>query len=291
MDGHDFAAEAVVRGAEVLLVERLLPLEVPQVLVPSVREAMGPISAAFYGHPAERLTMVGVTGTNGKTTTSRLAAAIACAHGLPTGLYTSPHLLSVTERMQVCGEPIAEADFADEYERLLPFLTTVDQRVGQVTYFEAITTLGLLWFADKPVDLAVVEVGMGGTWDATNLVDGDVVTQVAAPVVEAIERAGVKRITGDLVADATWFQSLPNGAGWTADDLNDYYGAEISAISLEQNYAGLRVTPASAAGQPCLVEWLQPHTGLNVDNRVVTGAADAARRITPVRVQIGRAHV
>jgi dihydrofolate synthase/folylpolyglutamate synthase len=124
--------------------------------------------------PQRTYPTIHVTGTNGKTTTSRLAAAIACAHGLPTGLYTSPHLLRVTERMAVCGEPIGEAEFADEYERLLPFLTTVDQRVGQVTYFEALTTLGLLWFADKPVDLAVVEVGMGGTWDATNLVDGEV---------------------------------------------------------------------------------------------------------------------
>lgn len=105
-----------------------------------------------------------------------------------------------------------------------------------------------------------------------------------APVVEVIERAGVKRITGDLVADATWFQSLPNGAGWTADDLNDYYGAEVSAITLEQNYVGLRVTPASAAGQPCLVEWLQPHTGLTVENRALTGAADGAGRLTPIRV-------
>lgn len=124
--------------------------------------------------PQRTYPTIHVTGTNGKTTTARLAAAIACAHGLTTGLYTSPHLLSVTERMAVCGEPIGERAFADAYEYLLPFLTTVDQRVGQVTYFEALTTLGLVWFADRPVDLAVVEVGMGGTWDATNLVAGDV---------------------------------------------------------------------------------------------------------------------
>jgi UDP-N-acetylmuramoyl-L-alanyl-D-glutamate--2,6-diaminopimelate ligase len=86
VDGHDFAAEAVVRGATVLLVERLLPLEVPQVLVPSVREAMGPISAAFHGHPAERLTMVGVTGTNGKTTTTFLLESVFRAAGLTPGV-------------------------------------------------------------------------------------------------------------------------------------------------------------------------------------------------------------
>jgi dihydrofolate synthase / folylpolyglutamate synthase len=115
-----------------------------------------------------------VTGTNGKTTTARIATALACAHGLTTGLYTSPHLVSVTERFQVCGRPIDEAEFGEEYEHLLPYLQTVDQRGERVTYFEALTALAFLWFADKPVALGVFEVGMGGTWDATNLVAGDV---------------------------------------------------------------------------------------------------------------------
>lgn len=115
-----------------------------------------------------------VTGTNGKTTTARVAAALACEHGLHTGLFTSPHLHSVTERLEVCGQPMAEEEFGEEYEHLLPFLEVVDERVGRVTYFEALTALGYLWFADKPVSLGVFEVGMGGTWDATNLVSGDV---------------------------------------------------------------------------------------------------------------------
>ena len=115
-----------------------------------------------------------VTGTNGKTTAARLAARLACAHGITTGLFTSPHLLSVTERFQVCGEEIAVPEFGEEYEHLLPFVQTVDERVGRVTYFEVLTALAFLWFADKPVGLGVIEVGMGGTWDATNLVAGDV---------------------------------------------------------------------------------------------------------------------
>jgi dihydrofolate synthase/folylpolyglutamate synthase len=117
---------------------------------------------------------VHVTGTNGKTTTARLAAEIACAHGIVTGLFTSPHLRSVTERLQLCGEPIGEGEFGREYEHLLPYLRAVDRRTGRVTYFEALTALAFLWFADKPVGLGVFEVGMGGTWDATNLVAGDV---------------------------------------------------------------------------------------------------------------------
>jgi dihydrofolate synthase / folylpolyglutamate synthase len=115
-----------------------------------------------------------ITGTNGKTTTARVATTIACAHGLATGLYTSPHLLSVTERLQVCGRPIGEDEFGGEYEHLLPYLQAVDARGQRVTYFEALTALAYLWFADKPVALGVFEVGMGGTWDATNLVGGDV---------------------------------------------------------------------------------------------------------------------
>ncbi|HEV8564304.1 MAG TPA: folylpolyglutamate synthase/dihydrofolate synthase family protein [Actinomycetota bacterium] len=117
-----------------------------------------------------------VTGTNGKTTTARVAMQLACAHGLTTGLYTSPHLESVTERLQVCGDLITEEEFGEEYGHLQPILQAVDERGGvtNVTYFEALTALAYLWFADKPVELGVFEVGMGGAWDATNLVAGDV---------------------------------------------------------------------------------------------------------------------
>jgi dihydrofolate synthase/folylpolyglutamate synthase len=115
-----------------------------------------------------------VTGTNGKTTTARMISALACAHGLSTGTYISPHVSSINERISVCGRPIDEQEFADEYERLLPYRERVDGLGRSVTYFETLTTMAYLWFADKPVGLAVFEVGMGGTWDATNLIRGDV---------------------------------------------------------------------------------------------------------------------
>ena len=130
--------------------------------------------AELLDDPQRTYPTIHVTGTNGKTTTARLAAALACEHGLSTGLFTSPHLNSVIERFVVCGERMREDELGEEYERLLPYLRTVDERVGRVTYFEALTALGYLWFADRPVALGVFEVGMGGTWDATNLVDGDV---------------------------------------------------------------------------------------------------------------------
>ncbi len=115
-------------------------------------------------------------------------------------------------------------------------------------------------------------------------VDRKEFVKIFAPFASALRSAGVHRITGDVIADATFFQGPPNGSGWTADDLNDYYGAEISAITLEDNYAGLRITPAAKAGEACAAVFLQPHTGLTVDNRATTTAAGTARKIEAVRL-------
>jgi dihydrofolate synthase / folylpolyglutamate synthase len=131
--------------------------------------------SALLDDPQLTYPTIHVTGTNGKTTIARAAADIACALGVKTGLFTSPHLRTVRERLSVCGVEISEPDFAEEWEHLEPFLEVVDrQEHGASTYFEAVTALAFLWFADKPVGLAVVEVGMGGSWDATNVVAGDV---------------------------------------------------------------------------------------------------------------------
>ena len=130
--------------------------------------------AALLDDPQLTYPTIHVTGTNGKTTTARVIATIACAHGLTTGLFTSPHLSSVIERFEVCGDPIDQETFGEEYEHLAPYLRSVDEQVGPLTYFETLAALGFLVFADAPVQLGVLEVGMGGTWDATNLVAGDV---------------------------------------------------------------------------------------------------------------------
>jgi dihydrofolate synthase/folylpolyglutamate synthase len=128
----------------------------------------------YLDHPERTYPTIHVTGTNGKSTSARAAAAIACASGLSTGLYLSPHLVDLTERFSVCGEEISHQMFADEWEHLEPYLQMIDgQGMGELTYFEAITGLAFLWFADKPVQLGVFEVGMGGSWDATNLIAGD----------------------------------------------------------------------------------------------------------------------
>ena len=131
--------------------------------------------ATYLDDPQLSYPTIHVTGTNGKGTAARVATEIACAHGLTTGLYTSPHLESVTERLSVCGVDITEKEFAEEFTHLQPFLELVDGRSEErVTYFEALTAFAYLWFADKPVALGVFEVGMGGTWDATNLISSDV---------------------------------------------------------------------------------------------------------------------
>ncbi len=131
--------------------------------------------ATLLDDPQFSYPTIHVTGTNGKGTAARVTSALACAHGIKTGLYTSPHLLSVTERLSICGSDIRPEEFGEEYEHLLPYLHLVDEASEErVTYFEALTALAYLWFADKPVGLGVFEVGMGGTWDATNLVAGDI---------------------------------------------------------------------------------------------------------------------
>jgi dihydrofolate synthase/folylpolyglutamate synthase len=157
--------------------------------------------AELLDDPQRTYPTVHVTGTNGKTTTARLVGALACAHGLSAGVFSSPHLSSVTERFALCGEPIGEEELAREYDHLRSYLLAVDERVGRVTYFEALTALVFLWFADKPVGLGVFEVGMGGTWDATNLIAGDVAVlcpvgldhpELGSTVAEvAVEKAGI----------------------------------------------------------------------------------------------------
>jgi dihydrofolate synthase / folylpolyglutamate synthase len=144
----------------------------PQRMVPDLSRIRA--LAEMMDNPQLTYPTVHITGTNGKTTTARLVTDLACAHRLTAGTYTSPHLGSVTERLAVCGDPISEDEFVEEYERLAPFLQDVDRKGERVTYFETLTALAYVWFADKPVGLGVFEVGMGGAWDATNLVRGDV---------------------------------------------------------------------------------------------------------------------
>ena len=107
---------------------------------------------------------------------------------------------------------------------------------------------------------------------------------VFAPFVSTLQKAGVKVIHGDVVADATWLRCPPQGASWTADDMNEGFGAEISAISVLDNEVLLRVSPAAAAGQSCQLEFLSPLTGLSLENHTRTIAPEGERHIVVQRL-------
>ena len=129
----------------------------------------------LLGHPEQAYPAVHVTGTNGKTTTTGMIASLFGALGLSAGTYTSPHLQDVRERLRVAGEPVSRETFINGLEYLTPFLEHVDaDHPDPVTFFEVLTALAFTHFSDAPVDVAVFEVGMGGRWDATNVVDGQV---------------------------------------------------------------------------------------------------------------------
>ncbi|MBM6399030.1 bifunctional folylpolyglutamate synthase/dihydrofolate synthase [Phycicoccus sonneratiae] len=131
------------------------------------------------GDPQRTFPVVHVTGTNGKTSTARIVESVLREMGLKTGRFTSPHLHSMLERIAVAGRPIEAERFLAAYDDVAPFIDLVDARSAEeggprMTYFEVLVAVAYAAFADLPVDVAVVEVGMGGAWDATNVVDAPV---------------------------------------------------------------------------------------------------------------------
>ena len=128
----------------------------------------------LLGAPQLSYPVIQVTGTNGKSSTSRMIASLLRAFGLRTGLYTSPHLVDIRERIEIDGTPISAEVFVDVARDVAPYIAAVDARMESedrtpVTFFETMTAIAYAAFADAPVDVAVVEVGMGGTWDATSV--------------------------------------------------------------------------------------------------------------------------
>lgn len=129
--------------------------------------------------PQHTFRVVHVTGTNGKTSTSRIIESLIRAHGLRTGLFTSPHLDRFTERIMIDGEPVSDGAVADAWDEIMPFVGLVDAELdaagdAALTFFELLTVLAFVACADAPVDVLILEVGMGGAWDSTNAADGDV---------------------------------------------------------------------------------------------------------------------
>lgn len=156
----------------------------------------------FLDDPQKTYRVVHITGTNGKTSTARMIESLLRAHGLRTGLFTSPHLERFTERIMIDGEPIEDSAVVDAWDEIEPFIEIVDaelQAAGEepLTFFELLTVLAFVAVADAPVDVLVLEVGMGGEWDSTNTADGDVA--VFAPIdIDHADRLGetIAKIAG-----------------------------------------------------------------------------------------------
>ncbi|MBW3594446.1 MAG: bifunctional folylpolyglutamate synthase/dihydrofolate synthase [Actinobacteria bacterium] len=158
---------------------------------------------AALDNPQRSVPVLHVTGTNGKSSVARIATAVLGAAGLSVGTFTSPHLQNVRERIAHNGEPISEDDFGSLFEQVKPYIDLVEDRLDEtLTYFELLTAMFYLWAADRPVDAAVVEVGLGGRWDATNVVEApvSVITNIALDHTEfmgndrrgiAAEKAGI----------------------------------------------------------------------------------------------------
>lgn len=252
------ALSARVRQVEESILART-PESNPEPSLERVRRCL-----ELLGDPQNSFPMVHITGTNGKTSTTRIVERILREHGLRTGRFTSPHLHDFRERIALSGEPVEAQRLVDVWNDIEPFLEMVDAEsiaAGSVrmTYFEVLVVLAYAVFADAPVDVAVVEVGLGGAWDATNVADGDVA--VIAPV--ALDH---QRLLGDTVEDiaqekkgiikpgafAVVARQLPE-----VDEIIREHVAEVGATMLREDDAfGVTARESAVGGQLISVQGL-----------------------------------
>ncbi|XBH22452.1 folylpolyglutamate synthase/dihydrofolate synthase family protein [Jonesiaceae bacterium BS-20] len=186
----------------------------------------------LLGNPQQAYRSIHITGTNGKTSTARMIESLVGQYGLRTGRFTSPHLSSVTERIAIDGEPISAERFVEVYRDIEPYIDMVDAKsveVGQprLSFFEVLTVMAFAAFADAPVDVAIIEVGMGGSWDSTNVIDADisVITPISLDHQSwlgdtvrdiAIEKSGIikqDKIAITSVQDDEALEALSDAAG------------------------------------------------------------------------------
>ena len=234
-----------------------------------IRPRLEPTKRAveLLGDPQRSYRVVHITGTNGKTSTTRFIERILREHGLRTGRFTSPHLLKFTERMAIDGEPVSDEVLYDVYVDIEPILEMVDLELAArseapLTFFEALSVLGFAVFADAPVDVLVLEVGMGGAWDSTNVADGDVAvfTPVGldhmdrlgntiseiAETKSGIIKQGALVVTSDQSAEA--MQVLKRVSSEKAEGLFEL-GSDFFVESHEATATGQRVSVSGLAGK------------------------------------------
>ena len=218
----------------------------------TVREVM-----ELLGDPQRAYPVIHLTGTNGKTSTTRMIDSLLTAMGLKTGRFTSPHLHSFRERITIGGEPIAPERLVEVYDEVRPMVQLVDDRAvaaggTRLNFFMMSVVLAYTAFADAPVDVGVVEVGLGGTWDATNVADGQVA--VVTPV--AIDHT---RLLGSTVEEiATEKSGIIKPGAITVSALQEPDVAEIlldranevgARIVFEGNDFGVTARDVAVGGQ------------------------------------------
>ena len=256
-----------------------------------ITPGLGRMRAALtlLGDPQLAYPAVHVTGTNAKTTVARIVAAILGRHGLRTGLYTSPHLVEPYERIEIGGVPITPGGFADQMAYLLAYFAEVERSTGQhPSYFEIGTILALSAFADAGVDVAVIEVGLGGALDATNVVDGRVavITNVDVDHTEylgadvvgiAREKAGIVKPGATVVSGVTDRQVAAVVAGRCREVGAELWewGEDFDLEDLELAHGGvsLSVRTPGAHYPDLFLPLLGRHEGVNC--AVAVAAAEA----------------
>ncbi len=226
------------------------------------------------GHPEQAAPVIHVTGTNGKTSTSRCLTSLLGAKGLRVGTFTSPHLERINERIAADGEPIDD----DGLVAVLNELAVIEPMLGEdvrLSWFEVLTGAALLWFADRPVDVSVFEVGLGGRWDATNVVTADVavVTNVGLDHVEFLgptradvagEKAGIIKpgcalVLGEKDPELTpIFEREMPGSMWLA-------GRDFDCL-LNQLAVGGRALDLRTPGATYEGVWLDLHGAYQGEN-------------------------
>ncbi|OBK21814.1 dihydrofolate synthase [Mycobacterium asiaticum] len=196
--------------AALLQVEHLLDQRWPET---RIEPSLTRISALMdlLGSPQLSYPSIHIAGTNGKTSVARMIDALVTALQQRTGRTTSPHLQSATERISIDGNPITPAQYVETYREIEPFVQMVDQQSQAdggpaMSKFEVLTGMAFAAFADAPVDVAVVEVGMGGTWDATNVINAPVavVTPISVDHVDYLgaDIAGIAREKAGIITRA-----------------------------------------------------------------------------------------
>lgn len=220
----------------------------------------------MLGNPQHQLRAVHVTGTNGKTSTSRMIESLLRSHGLTTGLFTSPHLTTFRERIQLDGQPLPQEMLVRLWERVIPVIDAVDARSEAqdgppMSFFEILTVLGMCAYAEAQVDVAVIEVGIGGSRDATNVVRGEVA--VLTPMAEdhsnyfvggitgvATEKSGIIK-PGAVVVSATQpmvAEEIIRGVAGLRDAALRWEGLHHDVLAREASPAGQVVTLRTLSG-------------------------------------------